>query len=66
LPVRAKSPNPFIYGIDQQVLKTVEENANFYILKYKENRSNMRQASAFLALLLNMISKVMLKMILNK
>jgi len=45
-------------GIDPQVLNKINENADYYVSIYKKNPSTMRQASAFLALLLSMISKV--------
>lgn len=43
--------------INLHVLGKIDENATFYLLLYKEKPLAMRQASAFLALLLRTISK---------
>lgn len=44
-------------GIHPSVLQKIQENADYYVEIYKRNPSDMRQASAFLALLLQNISK---------
>lgn len=45
-------------GINISTLHKVQENADYYLEVYKKNPSAMRQASAFLILLLKIISEV--------
>lgn len=47
-----------VYGINSNVLNKINENADWYLSIYKKNPSSMRQASAFLALLLRTFSNV--------
>lgn len=47
-----------ISKINDEVIKQIENNANLYVVKYQQDPFSMRQASAFLALLLHKLSAI--------